>query len=87
MKKKIMEFSQRIVVLAYVCSIIIVVLALAGNFVLSWRANMPMTQETVAAITTYGGVTSVLSLSAYSALTAVRSWSRNKHCNNQEDEP
>jgi nitrate reductase gamma subunit len=74
-----LEFSQRIVLVSLRFSVGIVLLIICANFVLLWMDKQPMTQETVTAITVYGGVMSGMSVAAYSALTAIRNHSHNKH--------
>jgi len=78
--KKKLEFFQRIVLIAFFFSMAIILSIVGLNFSLLWTGRMPMTQETVAAITTYGGLTTTITASAYAALQAVRAWSINKHC-------
>ena len=85
LNKKHLEFSQRIVLVAFVSSLGIVLLTIGLNFLLLWLGKAAMEQETVATITTYGGITSGLSFSAYSTLTAIRSWSENKHVRKKEE--
>lgn len=77
--RKTLEFFQKIVLIAFIFSAVIVVITMAANFALLWTGKMPMTQETVAAITTYGGITSGIASVAYAALQGVRSWSLNKY--------
>ena len=76
-----MEFSKIIVLLAFIISPVIVLIMMIGNFILLWVGKESMAQETIATITTYGGITSSLSFAAYGTVNAVRTWSLNKHCN------
>lgn len=78
--RKTLEFFQRVVLIAFIFSTVIVVLTITANFMLLWTNRMPMTQETVTAITVYGGITSGITAVAYAALQGVRTWSLNKHC-------
>jgi hypothetical protein len=78
---KKMEFAQKVVILAFIFSALIVIAITVANFILLWTERQPMTQETITAITTYGGITSGLAFSSYATLNAIRTWSLNKHCN------
>ncbi|MCL2461029.1 MAG: hypothetical protein FWF44_00050 [Defluviitaleaceae bacterium] len=77
--KKPMEFSQKVLVMSITFAAIIVVATLAANFLLLWNGKQPMTDETVIVVSTYGGITSGVAMAAYTALTAVRNNSFNKH--------
>ena len=79
--KKQLEFSQKVVLLSTIFGFLIVVLALAGNFYLKANGmDGVMTEEVLSAVTTFSGIVSSSSISAYCALNAIRSWSRNKYC-------
>lgn len=84
--KKKLEFLQRIVVMAFTISIIIVAGAISFNFFLLWNDKQPAQQEVVAAITTFGGIMAGAATFAYGGLNAVRAWSLNKYADNSEEE-
>ena len=50
-----------------------------ANFLLLWNHRMPMSEEVIASIHTYGGLTSTITMGIYCGLTAIRACSYNKH--------
>ena len=78
-KKGRMQFSQKMVFVSAIYGLLIVVAALAANFILLWHDKQPMPQETITTITVYGGLITALSGGGYLALTGVRDCSLNKH--------
>jgi len=80
--KKPLEFMQLSLLLALFFSFGVVLLTLLGDFLLLWNGHQPMSDEAVAVVTTYGGITASVATAAYSALTAIRNWSFNKHVTN-----
>jgi len=85
MKKK-RQYSKIIVGVVLSFSLFMVLAAHAANFILIWNDKQAMTEETVATTTMFGGIASSSALAAYTALNAVRDWSRNKHCHGEEKE-
>lgn len=84
MKDK-MQFSQKITLASAIFSMVIVVILLTANFILLWNNRQSMSQETVQAISVYGGITSTLTFGGYCVLTACRDMSRNKHADKIKD--
>lgn len=80
---KKMEFFQKVVLIAFIASITIVCLTILGNFILVWTYRKPLTEETVVTITTFGGLMSTITVSAYGILQAIRNWSLNAYCKGQ----
>ena len=78
--KKPMEFMQKIVIISIAVSVFVVLYLITGNFILIIMDKPSVAQETVTAITVFGGILSGLSASAYATLNAIRTWSLNKHC-------
>ena len=76
-QKPAMQFSKLIALLIIVFSAGIVFLMVCLNFILLWCGRESMSQETVAAITTYGGITATAGTVVYGALTGWRDHSRN----------
>ena len=76
MKKK-MEFSQKFASCIVVFSMFIVFVAVCLNFTLLWFGKESMSQETIAAISTYGGITATAGMVVYGALTGWRCHSKN----------
>lgn len=76
--RKRLEFSQRIALTVVVFSMAIVLLTIGGNFVLLWNGKTSMEQETIQAISVFGGITATAGTSAYAALAGWRDHSRNK---------
>ena len=77
--KKKMEFAQFIVYLSIIFSVLIVFYTITGNFILIFLGKPSIEQETITVITTFGGVLSGVTFSAYATLNAIRTWSLNKH--------
>ena len=80
-----MQFAQKIVLIAFIFSLSVVLITLALNFILLWVEKQSMSQETITAITVYGGITSGLSFTAYAALQGWRNSSENKYCNGNHE--
>lgn len=76
--QKKLQFSQKITLISSVFSMVFVVLINAANFVLLWYGKVPMPQETVTAMSIYGGITSTLTFGGYCVLSGVRDCSLNK---------
>lgn len=74
-----LEFFQKIVIVAFIVSVVMVAVPIGLNFVLLWNGKQPMQQETVATITTFGGIMAGAASFAYAGLNAIRAWSLNKH--------
>ena len=67
-----MRFSQRIAVVVIASSVGLVFLMALGNFLLLWFGKPAMTQETIQAISVYGGITASISTIVYGALSGLR---------------
>ena len=70
--KEKMQFSKKIALLIVVFSGSIVAFMVCLNFLLLWFGKESMSQETIAAITTYGGITATAGTVVYGALTGWR---------------
>ena len=70
--KQKMQFSKKIARLIVIFSGSIVAFIVCLNFLLLWFAKESMSQETIAAITTYGGITATAVTVVYGALTGWR---------------
>lgn len=84
MKK--LQFSQKMTFLSAVFSMALVVVVLIANFILLWCGKQSMTQETVQAITVYGGITSTLTFGGYCALSGFRDCSKNKYADKLDED-
>ena len=76
--KRKLEFSQRIALTIVAYSGFIVFFTVCLNFVLLWTDKMPMAEETIATISTYGGITATAGTVVYGALAGWRDYSKNK---------
>ena len=77
--KKRLQISQKIALIIVVFSMGIVALTIVLNFLLVWFQRGAMTDETIATISTYGGITAVAGTTVYGALHLLREASLNKH--------
>lgn len=77
-RKRQMEFFKIIVLLTvlYANSIVLVMVIL--NFVLIWNYKESMSQETIQAIATYGGIAQAAVSASYAGLQGWRNYSANK---------
>ena len=75
-----LSFSQRMVTMAIYFSFGIVGIMVGLNFFLLLTGREPMSQETITAITVYGGVTSGVAIAAYGVVSGWKADSENKHC-------
>lgn len=76
--QKRLQFSQKMTLISAVFSMVFVVGVNAANFILLWHGKQPMAEETVTAMSIYGGITSTLTFGGYCALSGVRDCSLNK---------
>jgi predicted permease len=77
-RNKRLEFAQKQALLLILSSLFVVAATIFGNFILLWFDKMPMQQETITAISVFGGICSIGASAVYASLTAVRNCSQNK---------
>jgi len=76
--KRVWQVSQIIALIIIGFSMGIVLLTVVLNFALIWADRGAMADETIATITTYGGITATAGTAVYAALSLFRDMSLNK---------
>ena len=77
--KKMLQFSQRLAQMIVVFSMWIVFYTITINAILLFLEKPGMTDETIAMITTFGGIVATVAPVVYGVLTGWRDYSKNKY--------